>query len=87
MIQQHVKGEIPRWGEMCCVVRQEKKLNREQNAEKSGKEKTKTLGQAAAGDKHPVAWDPDFYGTVTNLPISFFIKRSNTQGDVVLCNS
>lgn len=49
----------------------EKKWNQEQNAGKSGKEKTKTLGQAAAGDKHPVAWDPDFYGTVINLPISF----------------
>lgn len=77
---QRVKGKIPHWGEMCCAVRHEKKWNQEQKAEKSGKEKTKTLGQAAAGDKHPVAWDPDFYGTITNLPISFVHKKIRHTG-------
>lgn len=65
---------------MCCAVRQKKKWNQEQNTEKSGKEKTKNFGQAAVGDKHPVAWDPDFYDTITNLPISLVHKGIRHTG-------
>lgn len=40
----------------------------------------KNIDQAAVGDKDPVAWDPDFYDTITHLPISFVHKGIRHTG-------